>query len=77
MSTSNALATTLKWCFVFEALAATFAITTAWLPKLIYDRGDPIAGFVACISLIALTLLFGGAVMPAATGCIISAVQTP
>ena len=34
-----------------------------------------VGAFVACIGLLAITLVFGGAAMPAATGCIISVVH--
>ena len=72
---ADGLAKTLRSCFVFATIAGIFAITTAYVPKRISDGGNPEAGFVTMISLIAIVLIFGGAVIPAATGCIISVVH--
>lgn len=74
------LATTLKCCAVFTVFAAGFAISCAFVPKAIAQpgadgqEGSPLGGFISCIGLIAATLVFGGAVIPAATGCIVSCV---
>lgn len=38
------------------------------------DEDSATAGFWTCIGLIALTLVFGGAIIPAATGCLVAAV---
>jgi MFS family permease len=87
-----AMALTLKICFAFACLAATFAITCAYVPKAVADQGvrcitntsSPFyvapddaratAGFWWCIGLIFITLVFGCAIIPAATGCLVSAV---
>ena len=74
----EALALTLKCCLIFSACAAACAISCAYIPKRIADPeigNSPVGGFWACIGLIAITLVFGGAAMPAATGCIISVVR--
>ena len=69
------LAKTLRSCFVFATIAGVFAITTAYLPKQIAEAGSPVGGFWTMIGLIAVVLVFGGAIIPAATGCIISVVH--
>ena len=87
-----AMALTLKICFTFACLAATFAISCAYVPNAVADQGvrcitntsSPFyvapddaratAGFWWCIGLIFITLVFGGAIIPAAMGCLVSAV---
>ena len=76
---ASAMITTLKCCCVFAFIAAGTAITAAAVPKALAQgtdgtNGSPAAGFAACIGLIALTLIFGGAIIPAATGVIVSSV---
>ena len=69
-----AMALTLKCCFIFSCCAATSAITCAYIPTQLADDGNADGGFWACIGLIAITLVFGGAIIPAATGCLVAAV---
>ena len=76
---ASAMANTLKCCAVFAAFAAFAAIACAIVPKAIAQGGDGgsgnvVGGFASCIGLIAVTLIFGGAVIPAATGVIVSSV---
>ena len=76
---ASAMASTLKCCAVFAACAAIAAIACAIVPKAIAqggdgDNGNVVGGFASCIGLIAVTLIFGGAVIPAATGVIVSSV---
>jgi hypothetical protein len=73
---AEGLALTLKWCFIFTVIAASSAVVCAIVPRQI-AQSTPVGGFIACVGFIALTLVFGGAVIPAATGCIISAVPPP
>ena len=70
---ASALATTLKWCFIFEVCAASAAICTAFIPRMV-AASSSFHGFLVCVAFIAVTLVFGGAVIPAATGVIVSAV---
>ena len=70
------LALTLGWCTVFAVCAASAAISCAWFPKELAAAGSTDGAFWMCIGLIAVTLIFGGAVIPAATGCIVASVAT-
>ena len=67
------LANTLKCCLVFGACAATACVLCTFVS--IWTE-TPEAGFILTIVLIAVTLVFGGAVIPAATGVIVSSVAT-
>jgi hypothetical protein len=69
-----ATARTLRVCAFFAVLAASSAALCAFVPK-VAGSDDPDLGFWLTISLIALTLLFGGAIIPAATAIIVSAVD--
>lgn len=68
------MALTLKCCTVFAVCASACTITAAFVPLLLGDAGNKDGAFWSCIGLIALTLVFGGAIIPAATGCLVAAV---
>jgi len=70
-----ATARTLKCCAIFAIGASSSAVLCAFAPKLI-GGDNPDVGFLLTIGLIASTLLFGGAIIPAATAIIVSAVDT-
>jgi len=69
-----ATARTLKCCAIFAIGASSSAVLCAFAPKLI-GADNPDVGFLLTIGLIASTLLFGGAIIPAATAIIVSAVD--
>ena len=71
----NQVTVTLKWCFIFAVCAAASGICCAYSPvEIAKEVGSSTGGFGATIGLIALTLIFGGAVVPPATGCLVAVV---
>eukprot|EP00316_Scyphosphaera_apsteinii_P000608 CAMPEP_0119309240 /NCGR_PEP_ID=MMETSP1333-20130426/14405_1 /TAXON_ID=418940 /ORGANISM="Scyphosphaera apsteinii, Strain RCC1455" /LENGTH=553 /DNA_ID=CAMNT_0007313177 /DNA_START=38 /DNA_END=1696 /DNA_ORIENTATION=+ len=60
--------TTLKCCTIFAALAASSAVASCFIPP------SPDA-FALVIFFLSFTLLFGGAIIPSATGVLINCVQ--
>mmetsp|Transcript_41551 Transcript_41551/g.83290 ORF Transcript_41551/g.83290 Transcript_41551/m.83290 type:complete len:196 (-) Transcript_41551:175-762(-) len=68
------MAITLKWCTIFATCAAAAAISCAIFPVQLSKAGISLGGFWLCIGLIAVTLVFGGAIIPAGTGCLVASV---
>jgi MFS family permease len=66
---AHGIARTIKCCMIFGALAGTAAIGCSFVPRSSY-------GFPLAIALISFTLLFGGAIIPAATGVLMASVPT-
>eukprot|EP00316_Scyphosphaera_apsteinii_P004283 CAMPEP_0119343508 /NCGR_PEP_ID=MMETSP1333-20130426/106483_1 /TAXON_ID=418940 /ORGANISM="Scyphosphaera apsteinii, Strain RCC1455" /LENGTH=508 /DNA_ID=CAMNT_0007355901 /DNA_START=128 /DNA_END=1654 /DNA_ORIENTATION=- len=65
---ATATATTLKCCTIFAALAASSAVASCFVPR------SP-AAFALVIIFLSLTLHFGGAIIPSATGVLINCVS--
>jgi len=69
------MARTLKMCMVTGALAALSAVFGAFIPAQLVDINNPQPAFVSLTGFIALTLFFGGGLIPAATGVLVIAVS--
>jgi len=69
------MARTLKACFITGCLAALSAVCGAFIPAQMVDINDPTPSFITLTGFIALTLFFGGGLIPAATGVLVIAVS--
>ena len=69
------MARTLKVCFITACFATLSAICASFIPAQLVDINDPTPAFITLTGFIALTLFFGGGLIPSATGILVIAVS--